>query len=223
VSHLGWARRELQDPEGAREFDARALEMARENPSPWAPESEALINLCVDDARAGQADRAAELLARLEADARKGSWMRWMNELRLEAAAAEHWAARGDFDTAASRAARLLEIARSLGARTYCCAAERVRLAAALHSGVDVSGAAGRLARTLAELEAFPAPLETWKSARVLGLALEWLGRGAEARRSFEAAARAVRTIADGTHEEELRSRFLASAPVREVLERATA
>ena len=130
VSHLGWVHRELQAPERAREFDARALEIARENPSPWTPEADALINLCVDDVRSGHPDRAAELLARLEAGARQGSWMRWLNELRLEAAAAEHWAARGDFDVAAARAARLLEIARSLGARTYCCAAERVRLEA---------------------------------------------------------------------------------------------
>jgi tetratricopeptide (TPR) repeat protein len=223
VSHLGWVHRELQDPERAREFDTRALEIARENPSPWAPESEALIGLCVDDVRSGRADRATELLAQLEAGARRATWMRWMGELRLEAAAAEHWAARGDFAAAAERAARLLEIARSLGARTYCCAAERVRLAAALHSGTGVEGAAGRLAAALAELEAFPAPLETWKSARVLGSALERLGRGPEARGAFDTAARAIRAIAEGTHDERLRTGFLASPPVREVLERAWA
>jgi len=223
VSHLGWVRRELQAPERAREFDARALEIARESPHPWTPESDALINLCEDDVRSGHPDRAAELLARLEAGARQGTWLRWLNELRLEATAAEHWAARGDFDAAASRATRLLEIARSLGARTYCCAAERVRLAGALHSGADVEGAAGRLAAALAELEAFPAPLEVWKSARVLGGALERLGRGPEARRAFDTAARAVRTIAEGTHDEALRTGFLASAAVREVLERAYA
>jgi tetratricopeptide (TPR) repeat protein len=220
VSHLGWVRRELQQPGLAREFDARALEMARENPSPWAPEAEALINLCVDDLRSGHPDRAAELLARLEAGARQATWMRWMSELRLEAAACEHWLARGDHDRAVSRATRLLDIARSLGARTYCCAAERVRLTAALHSGHDLEGAADGLAAALAVFESFPAPLEAWKSARVLGLARERLGDDLQARRAFETAARAVRTIAEGTHDEELRSGFLASTPVREVLER---
>jgi tetratricopeptide (TPR) repeat protein len=221
VSHLGWVRRELQDPDRAREFDTRALEIARESPHPWAAESDALVNLCADDVRAGRPDRAAEVLARLEAGLRQGSWLRWMNELRLEAAAAEHWAARGDFDAAAARATRLLEIARSLGARTYCCTAERVRLTAALLTGADVGPSAERLAAALAEFETFPAPLEAWKSGRVLGRALERLGRGAEARRAFETAARAVRAIADGTHDEQLRSGFLASAPVREVLDRA--
>jgi len=75
----------------------------------------------------------------------------------------------------------------------------------------------------VAELEAFPAPLEVWKSARVLGGALQRLGRGPEARRAFDTAARAVRTIAEGTHDEALRTGFLASAAVREVLERAYA
>jgi tetratricopeptide (TPR) repeat protein len=223
VSHLGWVRRELQVPDRAREFDLRALEMARENPNPWTPEDEALINLCVDDVRAGHPHRAAELLARLEAGTRRSDWMLWMNELRLEAAAAEHWAARGDFDTAGSRAARLLEIARPLGARTYCCAAERVRLQAALHGETGVEAAARGLAAALAEFDNFPAPLEAWKSGRVLGCAWDRLGNQREARRAFESAAGAIRTIAAGTQEEELRSGFLASPPVREVLERVRA
>jgi tetratricopeptide (TPR) repeat protein len=223
VSHLGWVRRELQAPAEAREFDARALEIARESPNPWTPESEALLNLCADDVRSGRSDRSAEILARLEAGVRQGSWMRWMNELRLEAAVTEHWVARGDFDTATARAARLLEIARSLGARTYCCTAERVRLAAALHAGAGVEAAARRLAAALAEFEAFPAPLEAWKSARVLGRAWDSLGNGPEARRAFDTAARAVRTIAAGTHEDALRQGFLASPEVREVLDRAGA
>jgi tetratricopeptide (TPR) repeat protein len=221
VSHLGWVRRELLAPERAREFDARALEIARESPHPWTPESDALIGLCVDDARAGRPDLAADPLARLEADARHGSWIRWMSELRLEAAAAEHWAVRGDFDAAASRAARLLEIARSLGARTYCCAAARVRTEAALARGAGLEEAAEGLTAALAEFEIFPAPFEGWKSARILGRAYERLGRGPEARGAFDTAARAVHTIAEGTQDEELRSGFLASPEVREVLGRA--
>jgi tetratricopeptide (TPR) repeat protein len=222
VSHLGWVRRELQQPGLAREFDARALEMARANPSPWAPEADALINLCVDDLRSGHPDRAAELLARLEAGAREATWMRWISELRLEAAASEHWLGRGDHERAVAHATRLLEIARTLEARTYCGAAERVRATAALASGRDLEGAVDRLAAALAVFDSFPAPLEAWKSARVLGLAQERLGNAVEAKRAFAAAARAVHTIAAGTHDEELRNGFLASPPVREVLERCS-
>lgn len=221
VSNQGWVHRELQAPERAREFDARALEIAHENPSPWTPEADALINLCVDDVRSGRPDRAAELLARLAAGVRRGAWLRWLNELRLEAAAAEHWAARGDFDTAAVRAARLLEIARPLRARNYCCAAERVLGRAALASGTGLEAAAGRLGAALAELEAFPTPLEGWKSARVLGLLHDRLGHEREAGRAFALAAREVRTIATGTRDDALRRGFLSSPEVREVLDRA--
>ena len=68
--------------------------------------------------------------------------------------------------------------------------------------------------------EALPVPLESWKAARVLGLARERLGDAPRARRAFETAARAIRTIADGTQDDELRNGFVASPPVREVLER---
>jgi tetratricopeptide (TPR) repeat protein len=220
VSHLGWVRRELQQPALAHEFDARALEMARENPSPWTAEADALINLCLDEADSDHPNRAAELLARLEAGARQSTWFRWVNELRLEAAAAQHWAARGDFVRANDRAERLLDVARPLRARTYCCTAERVRAQAALHTGTGIEAAAGRLAAALAEFDKLPAPLEAWKSGRVLGSVWDALGNEPEARRAFEDAARAIRTIADGTEDLELRSGFLASPPVREVLER---
>jgi tetratricopeptide (TPR) repeat protein len=219
VAHLGWVHRELQDPEGAHALDTRALRAARDTPSPWAPEAEALVGLAVDDVRAGRPHRAAELLAALESGARPSSWMGWMSRLRLEAAAAEHCAASGDFGAAEAHAARLLQTARSLGARTYCCAAERVRAEAALHSGADVEPAAVRLTAALAEFEAFPAPLEAWKSARILGLARERLGDRAGAQRAFETAARAIRTIADGTHDEELRNGFLNSPMVRSCTE----
>jgi tetratricopeptide (TPR) repeat protein len=221
VSDQGWVHRELQAPERARELDARALQIALEHPSPWTPEADALINLCVDDVRSGHPDRAAGLLARLEVGARQGAWLRWLNELRLEAAAAEHWAARGDYDTAAARASRLRDLARPLRARNYGCAAERLLGRAALASGTGLEAAATRLAATLADLEAFPTPLEGWKSARVLGLLHERIGDRGAAGRAFALAAREVATIAAGTHDESLRGGFLASADVREVLERA--
>jgi tetratricopeptide (TPR) repeat protein len=222
VSHMGWVHRELQALERARELDARALRIARENPSPWTPESEALINLCVDEVRAGRPDQASELLAGLEAASQQGVWLHWLNQLRLAAAAAEHWAARGDFDAATAKADRLLEIARPLHALSYCCAAERVRAEAALHTGAGTERAAERLGAALAELEAFPAPLEGWKSARILGLLHDRRGDAPQALRAFASAARDVRTIAAGTRDDTLRSGFLTSPEVSEVLDRAS-
>ena len=104
TSHLGWVHRELGALDRAREYDTEAVRLARERPT-WGPESEVLLNLCVDDVRDGQAERASALLAELQARAAGSSWMRWMSELRLAAAAAEHWAVRGDRERTVEHAA----------------------------------------------------------------------------------------------------------------------
>ena len=107
VSQQGWVHRELAAVGKARELDARALALARENPSPWTPEVDALMNLAVDGVRAGDPDGASDLLATLEDGTRTRDWFRWMNELRLEVVATEHYAARGAFDATPARASRL--------------------------------------------------------------------------------------------------------------------
>jgi hypothetical protein len=199
-------------------YDTEAVRLARERHVP-GPEIEALLNLCVDDVRDGQAERASALLAELQARAAESSWMRWMSDLRLAAAAAEHWAVRGDHERTLEHAARLAEVAQGLGARGYLCAAERIRTESALASGVGLEGAARRLAEALGELRSRPAPLEAWKSARLLALARRRLGDEEGARAAFAEAGRAVRTIADGTRDEGLRNGFLAQPLVREVFE----
>jgi len=219
VSHLGWIHRELGALDRAREYDSQAVQLARERPVPWAPESEALLNLCIDDVRVGQAERAAALLAELQAKAGESPWFRWMNELRLEAVSAEHWAARGDHPRASEHATRLAELAERLGARNYRCTAERIRAGAALARGEGVESAARDLAAALAELRTRPAPLEAWKSARVLAMARRRLGDDEGARGALAEAAQAVGTIAAGTRDESLRKGFLAMPLVREVLD----
>lgn len=218
TSHLGWVHRELGALDRAREYDTEAVRLARERPT-WGPESEVLLNLCVDDVRDGQAERASALLAELQARAAGSSWMRWLSELRLAAAAAEHWAVRGDRPRAIAHAEQLAEMAERLRSRDYRCAAERIRTESALASGEGIAGAATRLAAALGELQGRPAPLEAWKSARLLGTARRRLGDEEGARAAFAESARAVRTIAEGTRDEGLRNGFLALPLVREVLE----
>ena len=218
MSHLGWVHRELGALERAREHDTEAVRLARERPA-WGPESEVLLNLCVDNLREGQAERASALLAELEARAAGSSWMRWMNELRLAAAAAEHWAVRGDHERTLEHAA---------GWRRWRSASARATTAAPpsgsgpsrpSRSGEGIADAATRLAAALGELQGRPAPLEAWKSARLLAIARRRLGDEEGARAAFAQAAGAVRTIADGTRDEGLRNGFLALPLVREVLE----
>jgi tetratricopeptide (TPR) repeat protein len=221
VSHLGWVHRELAAVQKARAYDTRALALARENPSPWAPDADALVNLCIDGVRAGDPEGAAALLAALEAGIQGSEWMRWMNELRLEAAAAEHFAARGAYETAVERAGRLKIIAEKLRARGYACTAARVRGEAALARQRGQRAAAVGLGQALAALDSCPAPLETWKSRRVLALLRRQLGDEAGARDAFRAAAADIDTIARGTDDLALREGFLRSPAAHEVLQSA--
>jgi hypothetical protein len=77
--------------------------------------------------------------------------------------------------------------------------------------------AAARLELALAALDPFPAPLETWKSRRVLGLLRRELGDSAAASEAFRAAAADVDAITRGTDDAPLREGFLASPSVRDV------
>jgi tetratricopeptide (TPR) repeat protein len=218
VSQIGWVHRELGSVAKARELDARALELARENPSPWTPEVDALLNLCVDGVRAGDPEGAAAMLATIENGAGRSGWFRWMNGLRLETAATEHHAARGSLDAALERATRLSAIAVLLGARNYACAAARLTAEIALAGRGDQREAAARLESALAALDGLRLPLETWKSRRALGLLRRALGDAAGADEAFAAAAADVQAIARGVDDAGLREAFLASSAVREVV-----
>jgi hypothetical protein len=157
----------------------------------------------------------------LEDGTRTRDWFRWMNELRLETVATEYHAARGALEAAQERASRLEAVARRVGARNYLCTAARHRALAALTGRGDAHEAAARLERAIAALDAFPVPLETWKSHRVLGLLRRRAGDEAGAHRSFAAAAKDVDTIARNVDDPALREAFLSSPAVREVLSEA--
>jgi eukaryotic-like serine/threonine-protein kinase len=222
VGHLGWVHRELGARERAREHDTEASRLAREQPA-WGPETEVLLNLCIDDLRDGRAEEASVLLADLRTRSAGSPWMRWMSDLRIAAAAAESWQVRGDHVRAEEEAVRLAEIAGGLRARGYSCTAERIRGHVALARNQGLEDAAARLDAALGELSHPPAPLEAWKSARTLGLLRRRLGDEDAAARAFAEAARAVRAIAAGVHDDGLREGFLGLGAVREVLEVAGA
>jgi tetratricopeptide (TPR) repeat protein len=221
LSHVGWLHRELGDFDRAREHDLEALQVARERPMPWAAESEALLNLSLDDLRLGETKRAADLLRELQAKTAESAWFRWMNELRLEAVSADHWAERGDHSRAGAHAARLVELAERFGAPNFVATAERIRGQLALDRNEGVAEASVRLARALAALTDRPAPLEAWKSGRVLALLRQRQSDDAGAQAAFREAAQAVGTIAAGTRDPRLRAGFLATPSVREVLGQA--
>ena len=222
TSHLGWVHRELGALARARELDSEAVGIARER-TVWGLETEVLINVCVDDVRDGHPERTSALLAELEARAEESFWLQWMSQLRVAAAAAEHWAVRHDHSRALAQADRVSGLARRLGARDYACGAERVRAGVALELGEGLDRAASALQAALADLSLRPAPLEAWKSGRVSAILRRRLGDEEGARAAFAEAALAIRTIAAGVRDDGLREGFLSLPAVREALEGSTA
>ncbi|HXY42272.1 MAG TPA: AAA family ATPase [Vicinamibacteria bacterium] len=218
LSNLGWVYREMGALDRAREWDTQAVALARERPT-WGMEAGALLNLCVDHVREGRAEEASAIFAELEAKAARTTWMSWMNDLRLAAAQAEHWEARGEPAQAEEHAMRLACVADDLGSRNYRCAAERIRAGAAMAQGAGLDSAAERLSAALAALRRTPAPLEAWKSARVLAALRQGLGDAEGARTALAESAAAIEAIASGTRDEQLRGTFLALPQVREVRE----
>jgi len=127
---------------------------------------------------------------------------------------------RGVHSRVLGNADRLSALARRLGARDYACAAERFRAGVALERGEGLDRAASSLGAALADLHLHPAPLEAWKSARVLAIVRRRLGDEEGARTAFAEAEGAVRTIAAGVRNDGLREGFLSLPAVREVLAR---
>jgi tetratricopeptide (TPR) repeat protein len=221
VSQVGWAHREILATERAREFDTEAHRLWRETAPPSTPETEALLVLAIDAVRLGDVDEASALLAELKARPH-GGWFQWITELRLAAVTAEHWATCEEWDRTVETADHLLDLARRLGARDYRCGAERWRAEAALARGQDLEAAARRLHEALTGLHRSPAPLESWRAGRVLGLVYRRLGDEEAAHRAHATAATDVHTIAEGIVDTGLREGFLAAPPVREVLDAKT-
>ena len=151
LGHVGWVYRELGAFERAKAHDEEALKIAREHPV-WGVEAEVLLGLSANDVRQGRADEASPLLHELQARARESMWLRWLSELRLAAASAEHCAARGDHDRAIEYAATLAHLARRLGALDYRCASARVRACVALERGQGLEAAAADLESGIASL-----------------------------------------------------------------------
>ncbi len=219
VCHLGWIHRELQDFPRAQEYDEEGLRLARERRIQAAPETEALLGLCVDYARAGRTAHALEMIEGLERvkTQSRGAWFGWLHEIRMESAVTEHWLIRGDFDRTTHHARRLQEVATEVGAKSHLAAALRFQAEAMLRTGDPV--AARTLAETaVARLRDCVAPLEAWKAQATLGRACERAGAREAARAAWREAEEIVRRLAAGLTDEPLREIFLASQEVQGIV-----
>jgi tetratricopeptide (TPR) repeat protein len=214
---LGWIHRELHDLDGALKYDRESLESGRQH-NVLEAQANSLINLACDYTQTGAATQVAAVFVEVEDIFARDEWFRWRYNMRHQASEAAHWLKVGDLDQAATFADRLLDMAMRFGAWKYVASAHNLKGGIARRRNEPAQAVAHL--RTAAEhLRAHPAPLVGWKTHAALGRVLQASGDGEGAARAFAESAALVRKIAEGVHEPDLRGIFLASEPVRRVLD----
>ncbi len=213
---IGWIHRELQDFDGALEFDRLGVEMAREDRVLEA-ESNSLINVGIDHMHAGREEQALPAFRQVEAIFERDAWFRWRYNIRLQAGKSEYYLAQGDLEQAEEYAQRLLDTATQYEAHKYIATAHKHFAEIAVKRG-DINRGEAQLNVALDQLRGYPAPLVAWKTHAALGRLRADLGDSQSARSAFSQATTMINQIAGNVHDEKLRVTFLNSRAVREVL-----
>ena len=215
---IGWIHRELQDFAGALRFDQQGVEVARKH-GVLEAEANSLINLGIDYVHAGESEKTAAAFDEVHDIFKRDAWFRWRYNIRLQAVTAHHWLQRGDPARGRDFALRLLETAKDHEAHKYIAVAHRLLAQAALEAG-DPAEAEQHCDAALKELKEYPAPLVAWKTYTDLATLKLQLGDHSAAREAFAEAAKIVNSIAENISDDALRTTFLTSDAVREVLQR---
>jgi tetratricopeptide (TPR) repeat protein len=213
---IGWIHRELQDFSHALEYDQQGLNVGREHHVLEA-EANSLINLGIDYTNTGKGEKTLSTFHEAEAIFERDAWFRWRYNLRLQAGICEYWLSRGDLEQAGEYARRLLENATKYKARKYIAVAHKLMAQVAIARGGPAE-AEQQLNAALDILREFPAPLVAWRTYAALGRLHAQAGDEKAARDAFAESAAVVNSIAAQVSNEELRTTFLNSTAVREVL-----
>jgi tetratricopeptide (TPR) repeat protein len=216
---IGWIHRELQDFDDALKYDQEGLDVGREHHVLEA-EANSLINLGIDYTQTGKGEQTLSAFHEAEGIFERDAWFRWRYNIRLQAGTSEYWLTRGDPEKAREFALRLLETATEHEAHKYIAVAHKLLAEVAIARGALAEGEK-EFSTALEQLREHPAPLVAWKTYAALGrLRLQLEDRSA-AQEAFAHAAEIVNATADNINDETLRTTFLNSALVREVIEGA--
>jgi tetratricopeptide (TPR) repeat protein len=213
---IGWIHREMQDFEGALKYDEEGRDVGRERHVLEA-EANSLINLGIDHTIAGKHGETASVFAEVRDIFERDKWFRWRYSIRLEAATAEHWLKQGDLAKAKEFTERLFSTASEFKARKYIAVAHKLKAAIAI-SEQDFEGARAAINEALAVLEAYPVPVVKWKVLADLGRLLKIRGDEVGSRKAFSDALEIVEECASHVTDEQLRSIFMNSTAVKEVV-----
>jgi serine/threonine protein kinase/tetratricopeptide (TPR) repeat protein len=214
---MGWIYRELGDLDQAIQYDRQSVEMARHHQIVEA-EANSLINLGQDYAARREGERALSSFREAEMIFDRDEWLRWrFRDIRFHAGATEHWLTQGDFERADGHARRLFENATLHKVPKYIAIAHKLLAELAAARG-QFAEADAELEASLEQLSTHPVPIVTWKIYAALGRLRLQLGEVQSARAALAQAASIIDSIAAGVNDERLRSLFLNSEAVREVM-----
>jgi tetratricopeptide (TPR) repeat protein len=214
---LGWIHRELADFGHAVELDLQGIEIAREDHVLEA-EANSRINLGIDHTQTGKREKTLAEFHTVEDIFKRDAWFRWRYSIRLQAATSEYWLAQGDLPQATEYARRLLDVATQYEARKYVAWAHKLLADIAIAQG-DAVRAEAEFNTALEKLLDRPVPLVAWKIYAALGRLRDSRSDRPSARQAFAQAAAIVQAIAGSVNDDDLRTKFLNSPAVQEVLD----
>ena len=213
---IGWIHRELQNFKGAIAYDEEGLHVGREY-SVLEAEANSLINLGIDDTIAGKPHDAAAHFQHTHEIFERDKWFRWRYSIRLEAATAEHWLRQGELSKAKEFTETLFSMASGFKSRKYMAVAHKLRSEIAIAEG-KTETAQSEFEAALKVLDEYPAPLVRWRVLAGMARLMANNGDTAGAQKAFREAKQIVMAIAESVSDTALKSTFIESAAVQEVL-----
>ncbi len=213
---IGWLYRELGDFNRAFDYDQHGVEVARQH-NVLEAEANSLINMGIDYTRARDNAKSVDAFQRVEDIFHRDSWFRWRYNIRHQAARTEHWLSQGNLHQATEYANGLLEVANRYAARKYVAVAHKLLAQIAVARGAHDEGQA-RLMSSMEVLRNYPVPVVEWRVLAALARLHSARNDATAARDAFSCSAAIIQNIARNAPTEELRSTFLNSSEVREVL-----
>ena len=149
----------------------------------------------------------------------RDEWLRWrFRDIRFHNGAAEHWLSQGDFAQAAGHARKLFENATRHKVPKYIAIAHKLLAQVAAGRG-ELAVAEAELGAALDQLRTHPVPILIWRIYAALGRLRLQLNDDQSAHAAFAQAAAIIHTIAAEVNDKRLRSKFMNSRAVLEVLE----
>jgi tetratricopeptide (TPR) repeat protein len=213
---IGWIHRELQDFKGALAYDEEGLHVGREF-NVLEAEANSLINLGIDHTIAGKPHDAADVFQNTHDIFERDKWFKWRYSIRLEAAKAEHWLCQGDLGKAKEFTETLFSMASNFKSRKYVAVAHKLRSEIA-NAEEKPEVARAEYQAALDVLDEYPVPVVRWRVIAGLGKLLSSTGDVEGSLKAFGEAKKIIEEIAANVSDNSLRTTFMESEAVQEVM-----